>query len=1008
MQSSHAHSVLLRDLISRQNEQARTLEEIRLYTSTSSDTSSSAVSTRLPSAGTSLPDNRDNSNNASIISKRSTLSLRLGRPTYIEDLKASRAYKRLRHFGLGIGSSAESVFTFDSNCSAGNWSMLSDITLGDLSVSQIAVLNLPIDRADVYNPKSFQEPSSTETHRSRPKPRLKWSSRGRMHNAIGNGNEFVVRTLIGMGVDAEELDSKGRTPLVHAAMEYQEAICKFLLEKGASIDALKAFTSGMDVDERSKLLDPLIHKVMDDGSKSITTLRPLVLMALGINDGGDNNLSSGQSIMHAAIDLSYELAVCAIIQFEPRVLVEVDINGRTPLVYAAMECREAMCKLLLEKGASVDALKAFTRRMDVNKRSKLLEPLICKAMDGGSRSVTVLRLLVLMALGTNYRGGGDDNLSSSRSMMHAAIDLSYDLAVCAIIQLEPQVLVEVDINGRTPLVHAAMECREAMCKLLLEKGARVDALKAFTSGMDVDKRSKLLEPLIRKAMDDGRLTTVLGPLVQMALGINDGGDNNLSSGQPMMHAAIDLSYELAVCAIIQFEPRVLVEVDINGRTPLVYAAMECREAMCKLLLEKGASVDALKAFTSGMDVGERSKLLDPLICKAMDDGSKSLTVLRLLVLMAVGINDGDSNLSLSQSIMNAGIDKWGTEAATEVVMLGGDLPERGYAVTEGKSLQLLRLLALPGVDVGKITIEGQVLLAYAAEVVLNSKAITYRLWPWDYICRVLLDKTSRANIETVQMIRSMPEDRRRIATSMQELVEKDYKSLLVLLSLIGSRDAEGWTPLALAAFNNNEALCEFLVEKGCSLCLSAEQKKQLKSKLGKCIHTATQDGHKTALRLLLDMGADINEKDELGRAALLNAVICNHLSCVKILTERGADTTISEKNNQCTVLHCAALYISEQIMQFLLEDVETRKLIDVVDSYGDTALHNSTCVRGIKGLEIAKMLVQAGATLTIKNMWRETPYEKARYWCHKNTARYLWSQLSPEQQAQEIPLPSDW
>jgi len=35
--------------------------------------------------------------------------------------------------------------------------MLSDITLGDLSVSQIAVLNLPIHLADVSNLEPFQD-----------------------------------------------------------------------------------------------------------------------------------------------------------------------------------------------------------------------------------------------------------------------------------------------------------------------------------------------------------------------------------------------------------------------------------------------------------------------------------------------------------------------------------------------------------------------------------------------------------------------------------------------------------------------------------------------------------------------------------------------------------------------------------------------------------------------------------------------------------------------------------
>jgi len=42
--------------------------------------------------------------------------------------------------------------------------------------------------------------------------------------------------------------------------------------------------------------------------------------------------------------------------------------------------------------------------------------------------------------------------------------------------------------------------------------------------------------------------------------------------------------------------------------------------------------------------------------------------------------------------------------------------------------------------------------------------------------------------------------------------------------------------------------------------VAAEQKKQLKPKLLFRIHGAAMRGHKTALQLLLDMGADINEE----------------------------------------------------------------------------------------------------------------------------------------------------
>ena len=91
-------------------------------------------------------------------------------------------------------------------------------------------------------------------------------------------------------------------------------------------------------------------------------------------------------------------------------------------------------------------------------------------------------------------------------------------------------------------------------------------------------------------------------------------------------------------------------------------------------------------------------------------------------------------------------------------------------------------------------------------------------------------------------------------------------------SLTEPYNSDGWTPLASAAFHNNETLCEFLVERGFSLCLDTEQKKQLKPELSRRIHVAGKSGHKTTLGLLLDMGADINERNQVGETALLVAV----------------------------------------------------------------------------------------------------------------------------------------
>ena len=409
------------------------------------------------------------------------------------------------------------------------------------------------------------------------------------------------------------------------------------------------------------------------------------------------------------------------------------------------------------------------------------------------------------------------------------------------------------------------------------------------------------------------------------------------------------------------------ELDSDGRTPLVHAVVKHREAICNLLLEKGASLDSLQTFTRGMDLKEKSELFDPLITRCLGNGSTSvyIVVLRFLVPIVLGIYDGEvSNGSPSQSMMKVAIDM-------------------NYGLAIYAIIQL------------------------EPQVLVDGRAA---------ICNLLLEKVE--SVEALKVFTSGMTSTKRFqllhpsARSMHDVVKKDYKSILVLLTLIESCDSEGWTPLASAAFNNDEALCEFLVANGCNLCLDTEQKKHLKPQLSYCIHVATERGHKATLQLLLDMGADIGEigPDKYGRTALLEAIHNNHLPCVKLLIEWGADATISS-NYQWTVLHYAAYAGHEQIIKFLLDNVvEARKLVDMQDCIGNTALHSCGSGNGnpVAVIEIAKMLLQAGATLTTKNKQSQIPYECARDLGKKELARYLWSQLSPEQQAQERPPPSYW
>ena len=81
----------------------------------------------------------------------------------------------------------------------------------------------------------------------------------------------------------------------------------------------------MDLDERSELLDTSIKGALEDGLKTKTMLRLLLLMALRTDSGCDENLPPSQAIaplaqLSVAIEINYGLAFRAILHRDPGLL----------------------------------------------------------------------------------------------------------------------------------------------------------------------------------------------------------------------------------------------------------------------------------------------------------------------------------------------------------------------------------------------------------------------------------------------------------------------------------------------------------------------------------------------------------------------------------------------------------------------------------------------------------------------------------------------------------------
>ncbi|NXA15317.1 ZDH13 Palmitoyltransferase, partial [Sapayoa aenigma] len=192
----------------------------------------------------------------------------------------------------------------------------------------------------------------------------------------------------------------------------------------------------------------------------------------------------------------------------------------------------------------------------------------------------------------------------------------------------------------------------------------------------------------------------------------------------------------------------------------------------------------------------------------------------------------------------------------------------------------------------------------------------------------------------------------------RELVEAGYD--------VRQPDKENVTLLHWAAINNRQELVKYYISKGAIV-------DQLGGDLNSTsLHWAIRQGHLPMVVLLLKCGADPSLIDGEGFSSIHLAVLFQHMPIVAYLISKGQNIDTTDLSGQTPLMLTAQKAIGPEPTRFLLKFNPSLNAVDNVQK--NTALHWAITAGNISAVDL---LLEAGASLDIKNVKGETPLDLA-------------------------------
>ena len=400
-----------------------------------------------------------------------------------------------------------------------------------------------------------------------------------------DGNKTMASLMLTVGADIEAKNDDGWTPLIKAACNGHEAIVRLLLAKGADPEARpNSQETACDLTEREE-----IKKILKEA-----------IARKYIRAGISNNISPDSMLLRAAEIGAAEVVEILLDEYAANIEAKGGDFKATPLLFAVLEGHEDAVRILLARGANVEA-------RDESRRGRTA---LHTAIAWGR--TTMIPLL----LEKNAADNAQDKQGATPLLLAAASGNT--VAVRLLLEKSADIRIVAE-DGSTPLHEAAKRGHTDIVELLLLKGADPDFKnKAGKTAWDLAEKEEI-KKLLRKAALRRQVAEQLS--------------NGKTRDALLLEAAAEGETDVVELLIDEYEAEIEMK-DKNGQTPLIQAIAWGHESVVRMLLEKGANIETT-------DEDGRTPLI-----KAAFHGHEA--IVRLLLEKGAKIeakdNDGDTPL----------------------------------------------------------------------------------------------------------------------------------------------------------------------------------------------------------------------------------------------------------------------------------------------------------------------------------------------------------------------------